>query len=178
MVILCGIRKRYVAIMTCQENRGCTVNLMKKILVAQATVLALWAVSAQATTDEEIAQRIKPVGVVCIQGDECDQAAALAAAAASASSDADADAAPVAAAGRSGEEVYNKFCTVCHSIGLLDAPKTGDTAAWQARADAAGGLDGLLKTAISGINAMPPKGTCSDCTDDELMSSSKSMSGL
>jgi len=152
------------------------VNLMKKILVAQATVLALWVVSAQATTDEDIAQRIKPVGEVCIQGDECDQAAALTASAAAAAS---ADAAPaVASAGRSGEEVYNKYCTVCHSIGLLDAPKTGDAAAWQARADAVGGLDGLLKTAISGINAMPPKGTCSDCSDDELMASIKSMSGL
>ena len=52
--------------MNCNDNRGCTVNLIKKILLAQATVLALWAASAQATTDEEIAQRIKPVGVVCV----------------------------------------------------------------------------------------------------------------
>ena len=151
------------------------MNLMKKILLAQATVLALWAVSAQATTDEDIAQRIKPVGEVCLQGQECDNAAALAAAAAAS---AGTDAAPVASAGRSGEEVYNKYCTVCHSIGLLEAPKTGDAAAWQARADAVGGLDGLLKTAISGIRAMPPKGTCSDCTDGELTSAIKSMSGL
>lgn len=151
------------------------MNLIKKILVAQATVLALWAVSAQATTDEEIAQRIKPVGEVCVQGQECDNAAALAAAAAAS---AGTDAAPAASAGRSGDEVYSKYCTVCHSIGLLDAPKTGDAAAWQARADAAGGLDGLLKVAISGIRAMPPKGTCSDCTDGELMSAIESMSGL
>ncbi|NLU12326.1 MAG: cytochrome c5 family protein, partial [Gammaproteobacteria bacterium] len=40
------------------------MNLIKKILLAQATVLALWAASAQAMTDEEIAQRIKPVGEV------------------------------------------------------------------------------------------------------------------
>lgn len=151
------------------------MNLMKKILLAQATVLALWAVSVQATTDEDIAQRIKPVGEVCLQGQECDNAAALAAAAAAS---AGTDAAPVASAGRSGEEVYNKYCTVCHSIGLLEAPKTGDSAAWQARADAAGGLDGLLKTAISGIRAMPAKGTCADCSDGELMSAIKSMSGL
>lgn len=150
------------------------MNLIKKILVAQATVLALWAGSVQATTDEEIAQRIKPVGEVCVQGDACSNAGA----AAVASADADAGAAPAASAGRSGEEVYNKFCTVCHSIGLLDAPKTGDTAAWQERADNQGGLEGLLKFSISGIRAMPPKGTCSDCTDDELMSAIKSMSGL
>ncbi len=60
----------------------------------------------------------------------------------------------------------------------MNAPKTGDSAAWQARADAKGGLDGILKTAISGINAMPPKGTCSDCSDDELLGAIKSMSGL
>ncbi len=151
------------------------MNLMKKILLAQATVLALWAVSAQATTDEDIAQRIKPVGEVCIQGQECANAPAPATAeVASAATEAPA----AASAGRSGDDVYKQYCTVCHSIGLLDAPKTGDTAAWQARADAAGGLDGLLKTSISGINAMPPKGTCSDCTDDELMSAIKSMSGL
>ncbi len=150
------------------------MNLIKKILLAQATVLALWAVSAQATTDEEIAQRIKPVGEVCVQGQEC---ANPAPAATSAANDGDA-AAVVASAGRSGDDVYNKYCTVCHSIGLMEAPKTGDTAVWQERANAQGGLDGLLKFAVSGIRAMPPKGTCSDCTDDELMAAIKVMSGL
>lgn len=157
------------------------MNLIKKILLAQATVLALWAASAQATTDEDIAQRIKPVGEVCVQGQECDNAAALAAAAAAAPAGdaiADAGAAPAAASGRSGDEIYNKYCTVCHGSGLMNAPKTGDSADWQARADAKGGLEGILKNAISGINAMPPKGTCSDCTDDELLGAIKSMSGL
>ncbi len=55
------------------------MNLIKKILLAQATVLALWAASAQATTDEDIAQRIKPVGEVCVQGQECANAPAPAA---------------------------------------------------------------------------------------------------
>ncbi len=150
------------------------MNLMKKILIAQTAVLALWAGSAQANTDEEIAQRIKPVGVVCIQGDECDKAAA----ADTDTGDAVASADATASTGRSGDAVYNQYCTVCHSIGLLEAPKTDDAAAWQERADIAGGLDGLLKTSISGIRAMPPKGTCSDCTDDELMSAIKFMSGL
>src|SRR5699024_6462644 len=154
--------------------RGCIVNLMKKILVAQATVLALWAVSAQATTDEEIAQRIKPVGDVCVKGDECDRAAAAENAVARAD-----EAAPAAASsGRSGEQIVTSHCAVCHATGLLDAPKTGETAVWQERADAKGGLEGLLATSISGINAMPPKGTCSDCTDEELMAAIKSMSGL
>jgi len=141
------------------------VNLIKKILVAQTAVVALWAMSAQAATDEAIAERLKPVGEVCIQGEECAAAGAGAAAAAG-------------GAARSGEEIYGKFCTACHGSGLLNSPKTGDSAAWSARADAAGGLDGLLKHAISGINAMPPKGTCGDCSDDELKAAIQHMSGL
>jgi cytochrome c5 len=141
------------------------VNLIKKILVAQTAVLALWAMSAQAATDEAIAERLKPVGSVCIQGEECAAAGAGAAVAAG-------------GAARSGSDVYGKFCTACHGSGLLNAPKTGDTATWSARADAAGGLDGLLKHAISGINAMPPKGTCGDCSDDELKAAIQHMSGL
>lgn len=141
------------------------MKLIKKILVAQTAVLALWAMSAQAATDEAIAERLKPVGEVCIQGEECAAAGAGAA---------------VAAGGavRSGADVYGKFCTACHSTGLLNAPKTGDSAAWTAKADASGGLDGLLKNAISGINAMPPKGTCGDCSDDELKAAIQHMSGL
>nr|WP_272891651.1 c-type cytochrome [Stutzerimonas stutzeri] len=120
--------------------------------------------SAQAATNDDIAERLKPVGEVCIQGEECAAAGGATAAA--------------GGAARSGEDVYGKFCTACHGSGLLNSPKTGDSAAWTARADAAGGLDGLLKHAISGINAMPPKGTCADCSDDELLGAIKHMSGL
>ena len=73
---------------------------------------------------------------------------------------------PAAAAARSGEQVYNASCLACHSTGVAGAPKLGDKAAWTARV--AKGLDGLTATAISGINAMPPKGTCADCSDEEL----------
>ena len=44
--------------------------------------------------------------------------------------------------------------------------------------DHQGGLDGILAKAITGINAMPPKGTCADCSDDELKGAIKEMSGL
>ena len=140
------------------------MNLIKKILVAQTAVLALWAVSAQAATNDDIAERLKPVGEVCIQGEECAAAGPAAAAA--------------GGGALSGEEVVGKFCNACHGTGLLDAPKVGDTAAWQARADEKAGLDVLLANAITGINAMPPKGTCASCSDDELMAAIKQMSGL
>ena len=142
------------------------MNLIKKILVAQAAVLSLWAMSAQAATNDAIAERLKPVGNVCIQGEECAAAGGGAASAAA------------GGAARSGADVYAKSCTACHGSGLLNAPKTGDNAEWTARAEAKGGLDGLLKNAINGINAMPPKGTCSDCSDDELRAAIQHMSGL
>ena len=140
------------------------MNLIKKILVAQTAVVALWAMSAQAATNDDIAERLKPVGEVCIQGEECAAAGPAAAAA--------------GGAARSGEAVVGQFCNACHGTGLLNSPKIGDAAAWQARADKEGGLDGLLAKAITGINAMPPKGTCADCSDDELLAAIEHMSGL
>ncbi len=76
-------------------------------------------------------------------------------------------AAPAAAAAgsRSGEQIYAAICGACHEAGVAGAPKTGDKAAWAPRIKL--GLDGLLKSAIAGKNAMPPRGG-SDATDDEL----------
>lgn len=138
------------------------MNLIKKMLVAPAAVLALWAVTAQATTDEAIAERLKPVGEVCVMGEECKGVGEVAAVA--------------GGAARTADDVIAKHCGACHTPGILGAPKVGDTAAWQARAS--NGLDGLLANAISGINAMPPKGTCNDCSDDELRAAIQKMSGL
>lgn len=140
------------------------MNLIKKVLAAQAAVLALWAVGAQAASDDAIAERLKPVGEVCIAGQECKGVGAVAAAA--------------GGGARTADDVVNKHCAACHSAGVLGAPKIGDSADWKARADAKGGLDGILKTAIAGINAMPPKGTCADCSDDELKAAIAKMSGL
>ncbi|BBT14132.1 c-type cytochrome [Metapseudomonas otitidis] len=140
------------------------MNLINKMLAAHVAVLALWAVSAQAATDDAIAERIKPVGEVCVQGQECKGVGAVAAAA--------------GGGARTPDDIIAKHCGACHTAGVLGAPKIGDTAAWKERADHQGGLDGILAKAITGINAMPPKGTCADCTDDELKATIKKMSGL
>ncbi|AYC34823.1 cytochrome c5 family protein [Pseudomonas cavernae] len=140
------------------------MNLIKKMLAAHAAVLALWAVSAQAATNDEIAARLKPVGEVCVQGQECKGVAAVAAAA--------------GGGAKTPDDIITAHCGACHTAGVLGAPKIGDGAAWKARADKEGGLDGLLAKAISGVNAMPPKGTCADCTDADLKATIKKMSGL
>ena len=91
-------------------------------------------------------ENIKPVGAVTV----ADQSGASAA----------------SAGPRSGADVYNAACMACHSTGAAGAPKVGDKAAWSPRH--AQGIDTLHNHTINGIRAMPPKGTCGDCSDDEL----------
>lgn len=67
---------------------------------------------------------------------------------------------------RSGEDMYKAICGACHEAGVAGAPKTGDKGAWAPRI--ALGLNGLLKSAISGKNAMPPKGGAADASDAEM----------
>ncbi|TAJ23148.1 MAG: c-type cytochrome [Rugosibacter sp.] len=66
---------------------------------------------------------------------------------------------------RTGEQLYQAACIACHSTGAAGAPKLGDNTAWAPRLKL--GLSGLLKSAILGKNAMPPKGG-SDATETEL----------
>lgn len=97
--------------------------------------------------------RIKPYGVVCFQGQECDVTITA--------SGPSADGQP-----RDGEAVYNAVCHTCHAAGLLGSPKFGDKAAWAPRI--AKGKDTLHKHAIEGFNAMPAKGGV-DIPDEEVI---------
>jgi cytochrome c5 len=62
-------------------------------------------------------------------------------------------------------EKYNKSCAVCHATGAANAPKTGDAAAWEPRL--AKGMDALVASVSTGLNAMPPKGMCFDCSPED-----------
>ena len=68
----------------------------------------------------------------------------------------------------SGEQIYKTKCFACHSTGAAGAPKIGDKKAWAPRI--AQGMDVLFQHAKNGFKAMPPKGTCMDCTDEQLKS--------
>ncbi|MEH6563699.1 MAG: c-type cytochrome [Halopseudomonas sp.] len=141
---------------------------LRKILLASAAMLVVVAGNAFAATanEEAMAERLKPYGTVCLVGDPCAEEVAGGGAAAGGGP-------------RTGEEVFGKFCTACHGTGVLGAPKSGDASAWQARLDSHGGdFDALLQSAINGLNAMPPKGTCADCSDEELLNAIHHMSGL
>jgi len=62
---------------------------------------------------------------------------------------------------------YKKSCGVCHDNGTAGAQKTHDVAAWQPRLEK--GMDALLVSIKQGLNAMPPKGMCYDCTDEDYV---------
>lgn len=64
----------------------------------------------------------------------------------------------------SGKEVVAKVCGACHGSGVLGAPKPGS---WGAR-KAALGLEGLVKSAIKGKNAMPARGGDASLSDAEI----------
>lgn len=136
----------------------------RQILITLA-MLAYWAFAAQASARDDLAKRLEPVGQVCIQGKECPGLDVAATAGG-------------ASGAKSPDDVIGKHCITCHGTGLVGAPKVGDSVEWDKRAQEQGGLDGLLAKAISGINAMPPRGTCADCSDVELKGAIKKMSGL
>jgi cytochrome c5 len=76
-------------------------------------------------------------------------------------------AAPAAAAGADkGKAVYESTCVVCHGTGVAGAPKAGDKAAWAPRLKQ--GMDALYHSALTGKNAMPPKGGNNALSDADV----------
>ncbi len=102
----------------------------------------------------KIEERITPSAKVCVAGDECASAAPAVAAS------------TATAAARTPDEIYTGVCAACHATGAAGAPKVGDAAAWAPRI--AQGNDTLYKHALGGFNMMPAKGTCADCSDDDI----------
>ncbi|MCW8918700.1 MAG: c-type cytochrome [Gammaproteobacteria bacterium] len=111
-------------------------------------------------SDEAVAARIAPVArlntggaVVAVEAPAAPERAGEAPAAA-------------ASAGRSGEKVYGASCSMCHATGASGAPRLGNSAEWAPRI--AKGMDALMGSALNGLNAMPPRGLCATCSDEEL----------
>ena len=99
--------------------------------------------------DNSVLERIKPVGEVRV-----DTSTMVASAESTETSE------------RSGEEIYNNKCAGCHNSGIMGAPKYTALADWSSRIDL--GLDKLTASAIAGKGGMPARGTCMDCTDNEI----------
>ena len=74
-----------------------------------------------------------------------------------------------------GQKIYQTSCQACHATGAAGAPKLGDKDAWAPRI--AKGNDALLSSVKNGLKAMPPKGTCMSCSEDELRAAMEYMIG-
>lgn len=72
------------------------------------------------------------------------------------------------------EQRYAQACAACHAAGVMQAPKTGDKAAWAARLKK--GEATLVAHVKNGYKMMPPMGLCNDCTDAEFKALIKFMS--
>ncbi|MFW7341782.1 c-type cytochrome [Pollutimonas sp. H1-120] len=67
---------------------------------------------------------------------------------------------------KTGQQVFESTCTACHTAGVAGAPKIGDSAAWAPFVKA--GYEDMVKNAIHGIGAMPPKGGNPSLSDFEV----------
>lgn len=131
------------------------MKLFAKVLAFVAICSASFSVLAISDAQRDaIAERLKPVGSVCVQGD---------------SSCANASVAAAGGAAKSGEEIYNTNCMACHTTGAAGAPKFDDKAEWSSRL-AARSVETIYENAIKGYNGMPAKGLCMSCSDDEIKS--------
>lgn len=134
---------------------------------------------------QSVADNIRPVSQVCMAGQPCVGQAAGGAVVASepaqsapepaiAEEAAEATAQPepavqeVAAAdsGFDVEAQYQMSCFACHATGAAGAPILGDAEAWNTRMEK--GMDAVMANVLNGVNAMPAKGLCMDCSDDNL----------
>lgn len=127
-------------------------------LIVLIPVVLMGSLAQAATPDEEIADRIKKSGSVCVEGEACSE---------------DLGAKESVAGGNGStsakgiEAKYNRSCSTCHATGAAGAPITGDKNSWAARMDK--GIEALYQSAADGLPpAMPAKGLCFDCSAEDL----------
>ena len=102
--------------------------------------------------DELVSSRLSTSIAVCLEGQSCGQATVMKVA--------------VVGGARSGESIYTTGCAACHDGGVAGAPMMGNKSQWEARQ--AKGYETLVNNSYNGINAMPAKGLCADCTKEEI----------
>ncbi|PCI77091.1 MAG: cytochrome C [SAR86 cluster bacterium] len=138
------------------------------------------ALSSNAAAQQSIEDNVRPVGQVCLAGQSCVGSTAgtanTVAPAASTSIAAPAAAvveevvevvaAATEVAAFDVESTYQMSCFACHGTGAAGAPIMGDADAWTERMTK--GMDAVMANVVNGLNAMPPKGLCMTCSDDNL----------
>lgn len=75
-----------------------------------------------------------------------------------------------------GQLILTQYCLNCHAknpIIPLNAPTIGDKKAWGSRIKQ--GFEVLFEHTANGFNAMPARGGCFECTDEQLRMSIKAL---
>ncbi|WP_240455705.1 c-type cytochrome [Halomonas faecis] len=122
--------------------------------------LSAGAATVQADVDRDaIAERLKPVGELCLQGEDCGTQAAQSDA--SGSGEAEGNGGDI-----DGANIYSSVCAACHDTGAAGAPTRGSEDAWAERVEK--GFATLLDHSINGFNAMPARGGNASLSDAEV----------
>ena len=151
-----------------------------RLLVLALMSLSFMALGSNAAAQQSIEDNVRPAGQVCLAGQPCVGSKVGSAPAATPAASARA---PVAAvveavveevvaaatevAAFDVESSYQMSCFACHGTGAAGAPIMGDADAWTERM--AKGMDAVMVNVVNGVNAMPPKGLCMTCSDDNLL---------
>ena len=151
-------------------------------LVLALMNLSFLLLGSNAAAQQSIEENVRPAGNVCLAGQPCVGSTAGSASAAPAAPVPARAAAPVAAvveevvetvaaavvevAAFDLESTYQMSCFACHGTGAAGAPILGDAEAWAPRMEK--GMDAVMANVVNGVNAMPPKGLCFTCTDEDL----------
>ncbi|RDI43358.1 c-type cytochrome [Aquicella lusitana] len=70
---------------------------------------------------------------------------------------------------QAGEKIFNEFCATCHAAPPLvdvNAPRIGDKKRWQTLRRV--NTKTLLAITLKGAGAMPARGGCFECSDEQL----------
>ena len=62
--------------------------------------------------------------------------------------------------------INQQICATCHARPGVAVPLVGDESAWAPRRER--GLTALVESTVNGVGGMPPLGTCSFCTQEDL----------
>ncbi|KTD66512.1 cytochrome c5 [Legionella santicrucis] len=121
---------------------------MRLQLLISLYCFSLMLYASDETQQQEIQLRIQPVGQVSVQKKT------------KADNKTTSDEEP-------GQEIYERYCVVCHKDGLAGAPRFRNEQDWKLRLTGRK-LDDLVASSLKGLNAMPAKGTCIKCNEDDL----------
>jgi cytochrome c5 len=126
---------------------------MKKITSLVIIALSLVIFFNGKKYNELVTSRLDVSVAVCLEGQDCGKAT------------------PIMVASndnvvRSADIIYSSGCAACHDAGVAGAPMTGNKSQWESRQ--VKGYETLVNNVWNGINGMPAKGLCINCTKEEI----------